>query len=210
MTNLNYYVHVMRKKYVKLTGCEVPTPEAQAAADAFMRWYADNYNKLRTKWLYAACWDPDVAGDTALRVYEAIALRGAKVQDYKFYYLRAYHQHLLKHRTKESKRTQMFLPLDEGSNESARIYQAEEHDGVMHEFRMRMLRYVRSKYTPYHVTLFEIYMGLLPDTSYNSVAKLLGVPASQVGAPLVAMRKDLREKFANEAPSVISLDEFII
>ena len=73
-------------KYIKLRGDEVPTPDNEKRAREFMDWYAANMNRLRYYARGAGYpLDDDLFSDAMLRVYDAIALKGVQVKDYRIF-----------------------------------------------------------------------------------------------------------------------------
>lgn len=187
------------KQYAKLKGYEEATPESEERANEFMQWYGDNFNRLRDKLIFTHLYDDEVATDTALIVYDNIALKRFVVVDYQAYFLRAYHTNRvakLKRRVYETELAQLqdepfIADLDH-----------EEREEAVDRLNNEMLEYVRASYDPFSTSLFEIYIGLLPDTSYKRLAALLGLPDSQVWTRIGVIRKDLAQRFKG----VLSLD----
>lgn len=179
------------KKYVKLKGGEIATPDAQARADAFLQWYGANTEEIRAKLIYAHLYDDELATDTMLAIYDGIALKGYKVTDFKFYFLRAYHTNyvaMLKRRADVS--------LDFAPEVAAPEYDGHAYERAIDGVVSEMLDYVRGKYAPAECSLFEIYIGLLPDISYARLAKILGLKLQQVWPVIGAIRADLNTNFA--------------
>lgn len=180
------------KKYKKLQGCEQATPESEARARHFMEWYGATFDELREKLIYEHLFDDEVLTDTALYLYDCIALKGFIIQDYKFYYLRAYHTARL---AKLKKRPFEIHDEDRLEQLSASEFNTEQYENTVAALNTEILYYVREKYDPFAVSLFEIYIGLQPDISYKRLAALLGVPITQVWTNIGAIRKDVSTKF---------------
>lgn len=213
------------KKYVKLRGDEVAKPENLKRANDFMAWYGANAARLHAR---NNCFDHDVATDSALKVYDAIALRGAKVVDFKSYYLRVYHTELLG----QSMRGYKFVELPDNNRVAnftesvlARVGAMEEverlrmnvaryvsdddarleYEYEVERLRLDILDYVRSAYNCEAVSLFEIYTSLAPEITYKTLAKMLGISDSRVWPVLGAMRKDVANRFRDRRNNILSL-----
>lgn len=206
------------KKYVKLKGFEQATPQSEKAAQNFMGWYGDNFERIRDKLIFGHLYDDELATDTALMIYENIALKRFIVVDYQAYFLRAYHTNRIakaKRRVYESPFIDSLGMTDKQSEdeteispEYAALYQQlhgkadtpdfdyEQYELAVDQLNTEMLDYVRATYDPLSVSLFEIYVGLLPNTSYKRLSELLGIPVTKVWTSIGAIRKDLAERFA--------------
>lgn len=204
------------KKYRKLQGFEQATEETEARAAAFMAWYGDNFTRIRDKLIFVHLYDDQVATDTALNVYESIALKGLIVQDYQFYFLRAYHTNrlaMLKRKTYEVPLEFSFQSPDEEYTDFTALlgvadtpdFDYELHEDIVQTLSAEMLEYVRAKYDPLSASLFEIYIGLLPDTSYKRLSELLGIPVTRIWTSIGAIRKDLALQFENRKVYLLSL-----
>lgn len=213
----------MARKYIKLQGHEKPTAESERRAKAFMRWYSLRFDRLRKEWLYAGKFDDEVATDTALYIYECIALKGLIIKGkYKWYFLRSYHMRLLaeqKKRAAEAKRT---VYLDEPAFEedlavrgptggyqrnalAASDFDYEYFEAVVDAINNEMLAYVREKYSPLDASLFEIYMALQPDMSYKRMGKMLGYSPNKIWPVIGAIRRDLAVRFDEKRTFLLSI-----
>lgn len=201
------------KKYVKLRGDEIATPEAEARASEFMKWYGDNFDALRSKLLYDEFYDDEVATDTALYLYDCIAYKGLKIDNYKWYYLRAYHTALLGAKKKNGEARAAFVSVDEpviGEVMYGDILPAPTFDYTTYEMEIdavqrEILEYVRASYDQVSVSLFEIYVTLQPEMSYKKLARMLGIPANKIWPVIGAIRKDVAVRFADRRDYLLSL-----
>jgi hypothetical protein len=217
------------KKYKKLQGFEQATPESERAATAFMDWYGANFERIKSKLIFGHLFDDELATDTALMIYDNIALKGTALLDYQFYFLRAYHTN----RIAKAKRVNYETPIIEHYNhfreERVYDYEADPFDATerlrnrifsktetldfdyeryeltVDQLTTEMLDYVRGKYEPFAVSLFEIYVGLLPDTSYKRLSKMLGIPRTKVWTSIGPIRKDLAERFQSRKSFLLSV-----
>lgn len=174
------------KKYVKLRGGETPTREAEARAQDFLQWYGANCEYIRERLIYAHLYDDALATDTMLNMYDGIALKGHDIRDYKFYFLRAYHTNFIAKR-----RGADWVDLDFDVEDTS----ADVEDSAIDQILVEVLDYVRDNFSPAECSLFEIYVGLLPDISYSKLAKMLGLSLSQVWQVIGAIRKDLKTHY---------------
>lgn len=196
------------KKYIKLKGGETAAPQNEARAREFMKWYADNAGPLHAA---NTVYDYDTATDAALRVYEAIALRGAEVSNFKSYYLRAYHNELIANALRSNRTSTFFLPRIP-IGERARVADREddraaalEYEEEIERLRADMIRYVRDAYSGEAAFLFEIYMSLYPSITYKTLARTFGIADSKVWPVLVAVRKDIAIRFKDRRNYILSL-----
>lgn len=200
----------MAKKYIKLKGHEKPTPESERRARAFMQWYASRMETLRNEWLYEGLYDDEVATDAALYIYNSIALKGLQIKGkYKWYYLRAYHMRLLAEKKKRQQRTVRHVCLDD---ENGSAYQlpapAFDYNGfetAVGELNSEMMAYVRENYPALQAAIFEIYIALQPQMSYQKLSAMLGLPAKIFIPTMVRIRRDLAEKFAERHDYLLTL-----
>lgn len=217
------------KKYVKLQGWEEATPQSEARAKAFMDWYGDNFDRLRDKLIFSRLYDDELATDTALMVYDNIALKQFIVVDFQAYFLRAYHTN----RIAKAKRRVYESPLvtdwwdslrimnEEMPTETSAKYEPlyrelhgkadtpefdyEQYEQAVYQLQVEMLDYVWANYDPLSVSLFEIYTGLLPDTSYKRMSAMLGISETRIWTSIGAIRKDLALRFQSRKDFLLSL-----
>ena len=199
----------MAKKYIKLQGHEKPTPESERRAKAFMRWFSLRFDRLRSEWLYAGKFDDEVATDTALYIYDCIALKGLQIKGkYKWYYLRAYHMRLLATQKKRGEEARRSVYLDDPDvllDLAAPTFDYEYFEALVDAINTDMLEYVRANYPPLDASLFEIYIALQPDMSYKRMGKMLGYSPNKIWPVIGAIRRDLAEKFADKRYYLLSL-----
>lgn len=194
------------KKYIKLTGYEVATPESQARADEFLNWYAQNLHSLKRKLAHnGRTYDEDVASETAILIYDAIALKGAKVESFAHYFFRAYQTNALRAKQGESKYAAEVLRIDASVTIEAPTYDFAAFEKEADELSAEILQYVRENYAPLVCSLFEIYIGLQPETSYNKLSAMLGIPRSTIERNITAIRKDVAEAFSTRRDFIRTL-----
>lgn len=196
------------KKYVKLNGNEIATEENEARAVDFMQWFGANFDVLRCKLLYGQYWDDQVATDTALYLYECIAFKGLRIDNYKWYYLRAYHTALLTSKKKDGDQRAAYVSIDEpeyGVTLAAPSFDYVTYEKELDAIQTEILDYVRSAYDQVSVSLFEIYVTLQPEMSYKKLARMLGYPANKIWPVIGSIRKDVAVRFADRRGFLLSL-----
>lgn len=177
-------------KYIKLRGDEVATPENQRRADLFMKWYGAVFAKCALPYQRSAEFDSDTAGDTALQIYDDIALKGRKIKSYKNYFFLAYTTNY-----KKRYKTNSEVPLSEAELEEVAKCQAERNK-LIHALRSDILEYVRERRPPFDCALFEIYEGLYPDISYARMAEMLGLNVRQIDTSMAETRRIIVRKYS--------------
>jgi hypothetical protein len=184
--------------YIKLKGHEKPTPDSERRAKSFIRWYSLRIDTLRKDWLYVGKYDDEVATDTALYIYDCIALKGLRITGkYKFYFLRAYHMRLLAENQKKAVAAKRFIYLDDPDvNLEIAASDFECFEKALDALNTEMMDYVRANYSALESSLFEIYIALQPDMSYKRLGKMLGYSPNKIWPIIGAIRRDLCEKFA--------------
>ena len=200
------------KKYMRLTGLEVATPENLARANEFLKWYGNNTADLKSRInknrSHQNRFCPDLMGDTMLSIYDAIAYKGADVKDYIFYFYRSYYNLYLagKNKPRPDFLDDIRIGEDQTLNDTL---EAPDFDYYNYEIEVDALKteildYVRARYNPVEVSLFEIYVGLYPDTSYKRISALLGIPFNKVWASIGAIRKDVAVNFSDRRGFLLS------
>jgi len=220
------------KKYVKLRGGEVATPQSEARASAFLKWYGEHERELRERLIYKYRYDDEIATDTMLNIYDAISYKGLIVADPKFYYLRAYHTNYLAAQIKKSGAANV-ISLDIASNRSNICYDDsgarnmvggggvfaliekiaapqgdyEQLERDIETLKNEMTEYVRARYDPADCSIFEIYIALQPGMTYKRLAALLGFSAGRVWPVIGAIKKDLKAAFMARTHSLLYVNQ---
>ncbi len=194
-------------KYVKLKGYETPAPEDLKRAQRFMNWYGMRFDRLRREWLYAGKFDDEVATDTALYIYDCIALKGLQIKGkYKWYFLRAYHMRFIAEQKKKGARQFVYLDDPDVSLDiAAPTFDYEQFENMIDQFTGEMLDFVRENYAPLDASLFEIYIALQPDMSYKRMGKMLGYPVHKIWPVIGAIKRDLSTRFIDKRSFLLSL-----
>lgn len=215
------------KKYRKLIGGEVATKDSLRAARAFMGWYGLRFEELRDRLIYAHKFDDEVATDTALKIYDDIALKGTVINGkYKWYYFRAYHTNYIAAKKLEQKETAQTISYDappindyEGDGYivaaqdtyayvnglAAPDFDADAFESATDLLRAEILEYVRANYAEENVSIFEIYMELLPEISYKKLAVLFGMPHQKIWQAIGEIKRDVSIRFGARRDYLLSI-----
>lgn len=196
------------KKYKKLTGYEVATKHSTKRARAFMIWYGHNFNRLKRA---LHDFNDEVATETALKIYEAIELKGLAIDSYKHYFFRAYRTNMLRHLKAESTKKLIFGPLsNDPTAEECDIMAAPEYDfshyeEVSERINAQIMDHVRAKFPPFECSIFEIFIGLQPDITCRKLSIMLGLATPTVWNVLNSIRKDVGAHFGADRDYLLSL-----
>jgi len=203
------------KKYKKLVGDEVATKESLRAARAFMYWFGMRFESMRDVLIYSHKFDDEIATDTALKIYADIELKGLIINGkYKWYYLRAYHTNYIAAMKRQGVSAAKLKSIDEDFGaERANLIDTlatDAYDCVVYEtvtdvLRAEVLDYVRTKYPPDSVSLFEIYMELQPEISYKKLAQLLGLPHQKIWRAIGEIKRDVVLQFEGRREFLLSI-----
>jgi hypothetical protein len=220
------------KKYKKLTGHEVPTIQNERRARNFMSWYGAHFIELKTTFKSKGwTFNDDVATDTALVIYDAILLKGTRIASYADYFYRAYYTNAMKAQINDISTAKMLQSLDaeldrdkfyKDSRASrsgipvnftlkdrllASDFNYALYEEVVDTLNTEVLEYVRANYCDFDTCIFEIYLGLLPDTSYKRLAALLGISFTKIWQVIGAIKKDVQITFKARKDYLLSLND---
>lgn len=204
------------KKYVKLRGDETATPESEARARDFMEWYGQHVDQLRYYVRGGGTpLDEDTFSETLLRVYDAIAYKGADIRNYVAYFLLTYRTTLVAAQKRAGEDRAKHIYYDRA--DTPRTVEAEVSELADPGFNSHLyeelittldgeiLDYVRSHYDEVAVSLFEMYIGLAPDISYKRLAALLGIPGAKIWPVIGQIKKEIAAKFRDRRNYLMSL-----
>ena len=201
------------RKYIKLRGDEVPTPDNEKRAREFMTWYAANMSKLRY-YAQGAGYpiDDDLFSDTMLRVYDAIALKGVEIKDYTGYFLQSYRGVFINNEKRKSNGTVLSVPLllekPAEHDTPAPEFASREYEEAVDAINNEVMEYVRETYDEMSISLFEMYVGLAPDVSYKKLAEMLGLPFAKVWTSIGSVKKSVVLHFGNRKDFLLSVVDF--
>lgn len=171
------------KKYKKLKGGEVATPENKERARDFLGWCAENTGKLRYYIRGTGCQvDEDLFSESMLKIHDAIAFKGTEVKDYTGYFLRTYRSLLI---NQEKKSVSVPLSLDI-------VYVEDEQ---RNDVSAEIMDFVCTKFPGREGVLFEIYVALLLSNSDTNIPKMFKIPPVQVWRDIARIRRAINYFF---------------
>lgn len=182
------------------------SPGNEAKAREFMTWYGQNIEKLKYYVRGSGLeFDEDLFSDAFLRAYDAITRRGTLVKDYTGYFLQSYRATFL-----DSKRKPQINQEDETTVNLLRApeFNIDQYERAVETINKEMLEYIREAYDPVEVSIFEIYVGLLPDISYKRMASILSIPEHRIWKAVGNIKKDVVNRFNQRKGFLLSLVEF--
>lgn len=145
------------------------TPTTQERATRFLRWYSRSEKTLRTK--IGRNWDPDIAQDTALSIYDLILYAQVRIDSYTNYYRRAYFANMLQEQRRAKK-----IATDEIPETGAYDRATEIDELIADDRREEYLEFVRANFEDAEIIIFEIYLELFETMKVKRMADLLGIP----------------------------------
>jgi DNA-directed RNA polymerase specialized sigma24 family protein len=166
------------------------TNEIKAAQ--WFEWYAAHAEELAYYVGGAYPYDHDAAITAAMRCRDAVAA-GADVKSNTAYYLQAYRSVYLNAQRQVGRYTA--TPPDGLPDVADDPTPDVDADARCAELAADVLAYVRDNYNLSEAAIYEVYVGLLPDTSYQRMAAAFGLPVSRVRAAVSAIRADIRRVF---------------
>lgn len=161
----------------------------EVRARDFMDWFAANGDRLRG---YVTNYDADIFEDAMLRVYDAIALRGAVVRDPVGYFVRTYRNTLL-HCL--SARRRMFPLTSQDVADEPLTDTADGGDFDPGEAVANMLRYIGANYSARDALFFELYVRLAPGISLRQMGRIYGVPFTTIAPVIGRVKRDVAGHF---------------
>lgn len=222
------------KKYKKLTGHEMPTIQDERRARNFMYWYGAHFEELKTALYFKGrMFDDQIATDTALMIYDAMLLKGTRIDSYADYFFRAYHTNAMKSQVNNINDAKMIISIDaplDYTNDvvhykhsvqklaaTKQIVYADKlrapdfnyalYEEIVDALNTEVMAYVRLNYCDFDTAIFEIYLGLLPDISYKKLAALLGISFTKIWQVIGEIKKDVRETFRERKVYLLSLND---
>jgi hypothetical protein len=209
------------KKYKKLTGDEIATPQDLARGAHFINWYGSIYKiSKRMRDL-----DKDVAIDTIIQIYDDIVYKQAQVRNYKTYFLTAYRMLKIKRAYQDIRDAERSMSIEESLESTTSEHESGQpivaycladklvvddfdvsaYEACANELHNEMLEHVRNNYAPREVSIYEIYIGLYPEASYIEMGAMLGISHQLIYTIVSAIKRDLRNKYAEKRKVLLSM-----
>lgn len=171
----------------------------------FASWYASHLDEIRVCLNSSPFgYDEDLASEAFIRVLNAIERRRAIINNPKGYYTTTYRNIAIQ--SAAERRTTI---LDDYQlnllTETPYTNDDEERQNAVNALYDKIREYVRLNYDDKSITLFELYIQLLPDATYRKLAEMLQIPFYEVWQNLGRIRKDVAQKFRKEADNLLLL-----
>lgn len=176
------------KKYIKIREGAVATPENQAKAEQFAKWFGEWYTRLQVELIRKDTYDEDVLNDTYIRIYDKIRFGGLVIADYKAYFHRAFFTNFMQRVIGQTQSTEVALDnhdkIDdsESDEELIRAKAALEND---------IFEYVYQRYPVHEFELFKTYVRLKPAINYAELSKITAISVSTISDIVSKIKKDI-------------------
>lgn len=190
------------KKYIRLTGDEVITPDRAKEVLRFTKWFNDNCEAVNESISTKETIDAEIFADTYLSMYDAIAFKRLNTKDYKAYFCRAYYTNKIAAQTRNLKREARHYDIDETWDIPDDVT-GEDAAKEAEQLNNDILGYVCVSYDPIESSLFEIYVHSKPAMSYKELSKLTKIPYYRIATSLSTILRDVREVFKHRKESII-------
>lgn len=176
-------------------------PENRAKAKDFLEWFA--VERERVEFYIRGCldYDEDLVSDALIRTHDAIVRRGTDVDDYLGYFLYVYKNTFL---DAAKAKTRYTVQAENVRGLAAPDYDSAAYEDAVEAINAEVMDYVRESYDEVAVSLFEIYVGLLPDISYKRLSRILGIPATKIWPVIGRIKKDVAERFGGRRSFLLS------
>lgn len=176
------------KKYIKIKPGAIATPENQAKADRFKKWFGELYSRLQTELINKDTYDEDILNDTFLRIYDKIRFGGLEIADYKAYFHRAFFTNFMQATINESQ--SLNNPLD-GFDKIDNT----ENDAELILYKLNLeidiFDYVYQRYPLHEFELFKMYIRLKPAINYAELSNITSISQSRISEIISKIRKDV-------------------
>lgn len=179
------------KKYLKIRGDEIITPENQVKADSFKQWFGSMYKTLQKELINKDTYDEDVLNDTFLRLYDKVLYGGLVIANYKAYFHRAFFTNFIQNTINKGKLSEKFVELDYETNTK------DESEDIKNSLRLeilfskKILNYIRQKYPTSEFEIFKMYVSAIPKITYSELSVITGLPQDQIGNIISPIKKDI-------------------
>jgi len=179
------------KKYLKITGKEVVTPENQFKANYFKEWFSKNYSRIQVELIGKGIFNEDLLNDTFLRIYDKIRFGGLSIVDYKAYFHRAYFTNFVQHSMKKSEIERMFVPDEYAVDAIDETADTTEVESTKRKLCKDVLDFVKMKFdTPtYNLFLSYIKTG---SRHYDEVSVKTNIPRETIAEILSRVKRIIK------------------
>lgn len=180
------------KKYLKIKGDEIITPENQLKVDAFNKWFSDNYFFLKKKITsQGGVFDDEIFHETYIRIATKILYGGLEIKDYAFYFHRSYYTNAIQLAIKENRYADcefiQFNIIDE-SKENIEIMK--KQDETIQDIKAFVLSHFPSDYDLFVSNMID---GL----TYPDLSEQTGIKAYVIQQKISTIKSAIKKEFAS-------------
>lgn len=174
------------KKYLKIKGGEIVSPENQTKYDSFSSWVNLNYLKIKKKVSSSSGYNTDIFNDTFVHIGNKILYGGLDISDYQSYFSRSYFTNHILHVSKKNNQVDISSIQDHFATTIDRTPD-------MLEMIDSVMRYVKRKYPHNQYTVFHTYFTQFGDkTTFRSLSKDLNVSTFTIHTTIKLILSDIR------------------
>lgn len=177
------------KKYVKIKEGTYATPQNQAKADDFARWFGQWYERLQTELKQKDTYDEDILNDTFIRIYDKIRFGGIDINNYKAYFHRAFFTNFMQYVITYNQRVVPIMPdyeTPDNTDCDQEVIRYKEN------LESDILNYVYNRYPAQQFEIFKMYVRLKPAISYAQLSQLTEIPTNTISEIIARIRRDIR------------------
>lgn len=179
------------KKYLKITGNEIITPENQLKANNFKAWFGDSYKRLQMELVAKRTYNEDILNDTFIRIHDKILYGGIDIANYKAYFHRAFFTNYVQDSMKETKISRMHISdeyanttPDEGMDEKLELQQK-------HQLYVDVMQYVKNQFNETDFNVFVNYVKR-GNRKQQAIANNTGLPHQSIVNTISKIKKRIR------------------
>lgn len=174
------------KKYLKIRGGEIITPENQIKYDKYSSWFESNYQKIRLNVSISSTYNDDIFNETFVNISNKILYGGLEISDYQSYFSRAYFTNHIQFESRVCDTVSISATHDQLEIMSDNRQDGSDMLGVV-------MTYVERKYTQTQYKIFYTYFTQMGDkTTFRSLARELNVSTFFIHTTIKHILKDIR------------------
>lgn len=179
------------KKYLKITGYEIITPDNRAKSDRFKEWFGKNYLLLQRELVQKGTPDEDTMNETFLRIYDKILFGGLEIADYKAYFHRAFFTNYTQNRMRHSKILQIHVSDEYATELPDEAIEAAEIEKEKRELCDSVLSFVKEKFDTPTYDLFITYLNT-GQKNYQDVVEQTLIPYEHVAQVIGGIKRKIK------------------
>jgi hypothetical protein len=179
------------KKYLKITGNELITPENRTKAERFTHWFGQSYILLQRELIRKGTQDEDMMNETFLRIYDKILFGGLEIADYKAYFHRAFFTNYMQNKMKNNKIIQMHVSDQYAVELLDENIEIAERENEKRQLCNNVLDFVKEKFDMPSYDLFVAYLNT-GQKSYQDVVEQTHIPYETVALIISGIKRKIK------------------